>query len=320
MSEIKKNYNSIIKGIYISIVNIPNLLFLAIFACFFIPSKYAQQMRVGLKSPLVFIIVLGIIELSFLLRLKNAKKRRAVLDIQNFVYLFLFVWELTVSRLNLLPYVFVPAPENVFWVFVSDWKKILLGLASSMFLIVAGMFTSIISGVILGTLVGWNKRLTNAIYPVAKAISTVPSLIYTPYMVAITPSFRIASLLVIFLGIFWGVFMTSINNTAFVEIKVINSAKVLSLSTPSILFKIIIPYNMPRIINSLPIYLATSLMTLTVAEMMGAEYGMGFYVRLALSYANYTQAIAGIIFIGLVVMTLNNIIDTIRRRCIKWNY
>jgi NitT/TauT family transport system permease protein len=277
-------------------------------------------MRGGLKSPLVFALVLVIIEILFLSQLKNSKKSRAVKDVTASVNIFLFVWELIVSRLNLLPFIFIPAPENVFDIFVSDWKTILLGFLSSMELIIAGLFLSVISSVILGTLVGYNKRLTNAVYPIAKALSTVPALIYTPYIVLIMPTFKLASLTVIFLSIFWGSFMGSINNTAFVEKKIISAAKVLNLSTPTILFKIIIPFNLPRYINTLPIHLATSLMTLTVAEMLGADSGMGYYVRVSLNYANYTKAIAGIIFIGFVVTLLNILIQEAKKRLVKWNY
>ncbi|MBQ1628497.1 MAG: ABC transporter permease subunit [Treponema sp.] len=277
-------------------------------------------MRSGLKSPLVFTIVLVVIQILFISQLVNSKKSRSVKDITASVNGFLFAWELIVSRLNLLPYIFIPAPENVFDIFISDWKTILTGFLSSMELILAGLFLSVVSSVVLGTLVGYNKRLTNAVYPIAKALSTVPALIYTPYIVLIMPTFKLASLTVIFLSIFWGSFMGSINNTAFVEKKIINAAKVLNLSVPTILFKIIIPFNLPRIINALPIHLATSLMTLTVAEMLGADSGMGYYVRVSLNYANYTKAIAGIIFIGFVVTILNIIIQETKKHLIKWNY
>ncbi len=302
------------------ILNVPNLLFVLILLCFLLPSKYAEQMRSGLKSPLVFVIVLILIEIAFQIGLSKKKKRQGSLDITSFVFAFILLWELCVSRLNLLPYIFVPAPENVFHVFVSDWKVILTGFVNSMILIVIGMISAILASTILGTLVGWNDRLTKAIYPIAKAISTVPALIYTPYIVLIVPTFRMASLCVIFLSNFWGGFMGSINNTAFVEQKVINAARILNLSTPTILFKIIIPFNLPRLINALPIQLATALMTLTVAEMLGADSGMGYYVRFSLNFANYTKAIAGIIFIGLVVTVLNSVIDIVKKHLIKWNY
>ena len=302
------------------VLNLANLFFALTILCFLFPSKYASEMRIGLKSPLVFAIVLVLIEVKFLFTLRKKSQAQSARDITGFVFAFTFIWELLVSRLNLFPYVFVPAPENVFYVFVQDYALITTGFFSSMYLLLVGMTTSIASAVILGTLVGWNPRLTKAIYPIAKAVSTVPPLIYTPYVVLIMPTFRMASIFVIFLTNFWSTFMGSINNTAFVEKRIINSAKVLNLSTPTILFKIIIPFNLPRIINGLPIHLASALMTLTAAEMLGADSGMGFYVRMSLNFANYTKAIAGIFFIGVVVTLLNALINIAKKRLIKWDY
>ncbi|MBR1715169.1 MAG: ABC transporter permease subunit [Treponema sp.] len=302
------------------VFNLANLFFVLTLLCFLLPSKYATEMRIGLKSPLVFGIVLVLVELRFLFSLRSKSKAQAAKDITLFVFVVAFIWELVVSRLNLFPYVFVPALENVFYVFVQDYALIVTGFFSSMYLLLVGMTTSIVIAVILGTLVGWNPRLTKAIYPIAKAVSTVPPLIYTPYVVLIMPTFRMASIFVIFLTNFWSTFMGAINNTAFVEKRIINSARVLNLSTPVILFKIIIPFNLPRIINGLPIHLASALMTLTAAEMLGADSGMGFYVRMSLNFANYTKAISGIFFIGLVVTALNAVINFAKKRLIKWSY
>lgn len=302
------------------VINVANIFFVLIWAASLLPSKYAVEMKIGLKDFKAFGAVLLIIEAIFIISNGLEKRNRAQRDIVGFIYAFLFIWEVGVSRLNLLPFAFVPAPENVFYVFIEDYINILEGFRSSMILIILGVFLALFFAVILGTLVGWVPRLTNAIFPVVKAISTVPPLIYTSYIVLIMPTFFLASLTVVFLSVFWGSFMGSINNTAFVEKKVINSAKVLNMKTLPMLFKIIIPFNLPRIINNLPINLATALMTLTAAEMIGASSGMGYYVRVALTYANYTKAIAGIIFIGLVVSLLNIIIELIKKKFVTWEY
>ncbi len=302
------------------VINVANVLFVLIWAASLLPSRYAVEMKMGLKDFKAFGAVLLIIEAIFIISNGLEKRNRAQRDIVGFVYAFLLIWEVGVSRLNLLPFAFVPAPENVFYVFIEDYINILEGFRSSMILIILGVFLALFFAVILGTLVGWVPRLTNAIFPVVKAISTVPPLIYTSYIVLIMPTFFLASLTVVFLSVFWGSFMGSINNTAFVEKKVINSAKVLNMKTLPMLFKIIIPFNLPRIINNLPINLATALMTLTAAEMIGASSGMGYYVRVALTYANYTKAIAGIIFIGLVVSLLNIIIELIKKKFVTWEY
>ena len=300
--------------------NLPNLFFILTFLCFLLPSRYAEGRNEGLKSPFVFVLLLSLAEVYFLLQLSKKKNTRAVLDISTFVFALFFIWELLVTRLDVYPIIFIPCPENVFAVFIDDRVKMFLGLVNSLFLLLIGISTSLVFGVILGTFVGWNPRLTKAIYPISKAISTVPALVYTPYVILIMPTFRSASIFVIFLSGFWSTFMGSINNTAFVEKRIINSAKVLSLSTATILFKIIIPFNLPRIINNLPIKISAAIMTLTAAEMLGADNGIGYYIRNALNFGNYTKAIAGIFFMGFLVAGLNASVSILKKHLIKWNY
>lgn len=302
------------------ILNIPNLLFILIWIISFMPSKFAQEMKIGLHDFKAFGIVLILVEILFMACNGSEKNHQSQKDIVGFIYVVFFIWELVVSRLNALPYVFIPAPENVFYVFYEDWRTLLEGFKSSMFLIVAGVMLAVVSSVVIGTLIGWVPRLTKAVFPIVKAISTVPALIYTPYVVLIMPTFREASLVVVFLSIFWGNLMLCINNTAFVEQKIINSAKVLNVSTATLIFKIIIPYNLPRIIENLPLNVIMAIMTLTAAEMIGADAGMGYYVRTALSYANYTKGIAGIIYIGIVVTGVNMVIEFVKTKFITWGY
>lgn len=302
------------------VLNLANVFFVLTILAFSLPSRYTLERSVGLKPFYPFLIVLITVELFFLFNLRAVEKNRTAKDIAAFVFGFLFLWELAISRFNLIPYIYVPAPENVFYIFISDYRKIIQGFFSSMFLLIIGMATSLTSAVFLGTLVGWIPRLRKAIYPIVKAISTVPPLVYTPYIVLIMPSYRSASIVVIFLTVFWNVFMGSINNTAFVEKKIINAARVLNLSTPTILFKIIIPFNYPRIINALPINLSAAIMTLTVAEMLGAESGMGYYVRYALAFTEFHKAIGGIIFIAIVVTVINALISLVQKYTVKWKY
>ena len=40
------------------VLNLANLFFILTLLCFLLPSKYAEEMRSGLKSPLVFGIVI----------------------------------------------------------------------------------------------------------------------------------------------------------------------------------------------------------------------------------------------------------------------
>lgn len=59
-------------------------------------------------------------------------------------------------------------------------------------------------------------------------ISPIPPLVYTPYVVAVMPTFKIASIFVIFSAVFWPTFQTMIARVSGMDPKIIQSAKVIA--------------------------------------------------------------------------------------------
>jgi NitT/TauT family transport system permease protein len=301
------------------LVNLPTFFFLVITAAaILLPGRMAARFRI--QSPAAFLTMIALAWLYFQYKMTGANGSQAAVDVASAVLGFLLLWEICVTKLDLLPFVFVPAPENVFNVYIRDYRMIFSGFFRSMFLLLTGFIASVIFGVGAGIAVGWIPRLRKAVLPVAKAISTVPALIYSPYLVVMMPTFTSASIFVIFCGTFWTLFINMIQRVGTIDRRIINTAKILNVKTSTMLFKIILPYSLPHIINDMTTMLSISVMTLMVAEMIGAEKGMGFYVRRSLDYANYTQAIAGIFFIAIVITALNAVIAVIRRKAVKWSY
>jgi NitT/TauT family transport system permease protein len=317
MSDNKKGESSL--DLWQRIKNMPTLMLVALLTLVAaVPGRMALRTR--MSSPVPFLAVIVIVWFIFQFHLGNKNKRQTAKDISCIVFSFLIVWEALTTKLDLLPFVFVPAPENVFAVYVLDWRLIITGFFRSMFLLFTGFSFSIFFGVVLGIATGWIPRIRNSVFPIAKTISTVPAMIYGPYIVVIMPTFTSASIFVIFCGTFWSLFMNMINRVGTVDKRIINTAKVLNVKTRTMLFNIILPYTLPRIINDLTVSLSISIMTLTVAEMFGADRGMGFYVKRSLDYANYTQAFAGIFFIAVVITLLNVLISRLKVRLVKWSY
>lgn len=151
-------------------------------------------------------------------------------------------------------------------------------------------------------------------------ISPIPPIIYTPYIVALMPTFRSASVVVVVLGIFWPTFMNTILRVTGIEEKLLESAKALCPDTKTMIFHILFPYVWPGVIRNLRVMLSTSFLILTMAEMMGASSGMGYFIKNYSDYANYTNVIAGIILVGIVVTVLNQGIGYLEKKLIKWRY
>ena len=253
-----------------------------------------------------------------LLFFRRADGRRSRSAVMVLIWVVLLLWETATTKLDLLHPVLYPLPENVFNVFAEQYRTLVANVISSLELLAVGCTLGMASSVLLGVIVGYNPLLRDTFFPVAQVLTPITPVIYAPYLIALMPTFRSASALVIFCGIFWPTFLNMILRIAGMEPRILDSARMLNVRGRALLWQVLLPYVMPSVISGLKVTLTTSLMMLTFAEMMGATSGMGYYIVNYTHYANYTNVVAGIILVGIVVTILSGIVDAIRKRAIRW--
>lgn len=287
---------------------LPSLLFVILVMLILRPSLE------GTESYHDFLAVCVAIEAVILFNRKNA----VALDIGIIVFALLIVWEYITAKAGVKNAVLYPPPENVFAVFRKDYQKILEGVVSSLKLMFTAFGLALFFGVGLGFLVGLSDRLSGTVMPIVRVISPIPPIIYSPYAVALLPTFYSASVFVVTLTVFWPIFMNMVLNVRDIDKKIMDSAKALNLNRSSMILNVLLPYSLPGIINSISVSLSTSFLVLTAAEMIGATSGLGWYIKYNSDFANFTKVIFGIIMIGIVVTLLNGLVVILRKMFIRW--
>ena len=284
---------------------------------------FAEKRRPALRSPYAMLAAVAVIEVLFVVFFIRAIRRGGsgfgALSIICFVWLLLLAWEICTSVTAIAHPVLIPSPENVFDTFRTRWRDMLLNIWYSMRLLLAGFITGLSAAVICGAFVGWFPRLRAFAYPIANVMTPIPPVVFSPYLVAIMPSFRSASILVIFLGVFWPTFLTTINRVGSIDQHILDTARMLGVKSRAMIFRIIFPCIFPGVISGLRVSLTTSLLMLNFAELMGASHGMGYFIQNSIAYANYTNAVAGIIVVGIVVTILAHLAAFIQRHAVKWH-
>lgn len=287
---------------------LPHLLFLALVFLILQPSVE------GTKSYTAFLVIVIVVEAALLAN----RKKKAAIDIGIIVFAALILWEYITAKVGVKDAMLYPAPENVFNIFVTDYEKILEGVGSSLRLMGLAFALALFFGVGLGLIVGLSDRLSSTVMPIVRVISPIPPIIYSPYAVALLPSFRAASIFVITMTIFWSIFMNMVLSVRQIDRKIMDSARTLNLNQSSMILHVLLPYSLPGIINSVSVSVSTSFLVLTAAEMIGATSGLGWYIKYNADFANFTKVIAGIFVIGVVVTVLNALISLVKRLLIRW--
>lgn len=272
-----------------------------------------------IKSPYPMLVAIVLMECAYVVSvLRNKGKLQARSDLMIIIWAFMLVWEISVTKMNLMHPVLVPAPENVFYVFYERPFEMLKGVWSSLKLLIGGTFVGVGCGLVAGLLCGWIKRLREIFHPIANVLAPIPSIVFAPYVIALMPSFRSASYVVIMLGIFWPTFLNMIIRVDSMDKGIMDSARTLQLGNLEMVFQVLLPYCFPGVVSNLKVTLTTGVMMLTFAEMMGATSGMGYFIVNYNTYGNYTNVVAGIIVVALVVTILNYVVSFLQKKLIKW--
>jgi NitT/TauT family transport system permease protein len=206
----------------------------------------------------------------------------------------------------------------VFAVFGNDYELILQGLVNSLALLGAGYALALVTAIPIGLYLGWRKRLFDVVYPLAKAISPIPPTAYLPYTIVLLPTFASASIFLIFIGAFWPLLVGAIFGVFSIDHRLINSARTLGLSERDMVKKILFPAALPSIFSGAMIAFIMSFITLTVAEMIAASSGLGWYIQYNHEFANYDKVIAGVIMVAVVVIVLMYFFDRIQKYSLRW--
>ena len=200
-------------------------------------------------------------------------------DIVGFIYGLLIAWTLATAKFNLLKAALFPPPGKVFWQFIDDYDKILVNIQSSVGIILQGYLLALAVAIPLGLFLGWSARLGSAATYISKFLGAIPPIVYIPYGIALLPTFRSVSVFVIFLATFWPV------------------------------QQIFIGCNQG---------LTVSFVLLTSAEMIGAQSGLGYYIKNYSDFGDYTRTIVGLIVVGIVIVIISFIFNSIQKYLLRW--
>ena len=278
--------------------------------------------RRNVSEPLGFFVAIGITEFLYLLALAVGRKKDPMpagsSDIICVVWLLFLAWEIAGPKLGLAHNVLVPSPENVFNVFVEHGFELALNVASSLQLLLSGFVFGTLLGVVLGVICGWIPRLRAMFYPIANVFAPIPSVVFTPFLVIIMPTYRWAAIMVILIGVFWPQFLSMILRVGALPPAILDSARVMKVSNITMITKIILPYIVPDVLKGLRVSLTTGFLMLMYAESFGAKSGIGYWISNANVFANYANIYAGIITCGATVTVLNYFSAWLQRKFTTW--
>ena len=297
-------------------LRVTNILFVVLLLVQLLPDKVSGETHTTYLIGIA--IVLEVLALAASILSKNENGLNLSLDIIGFLYALIIVWTLVTAKFNVLNEALFPPLGKVLWQLIQDIGKIYVNIKSSLEIIAQGYLLAVVIAIPLGLFLGWSVRLGNAATYISKFLGSIPPIVYIPYGIALLPTFRSVSVFVIFLATFWPVLASTMSGVLNVDKKTIDSAKVLNVSKPTMLFSVILPAALSQIFIGCNQGLSVSFILLTSAEMIGAQNGMGYYIKQYSDFGDYTRTIVGLLVIGAVIMLISFLFNKLQGYLLRW--
>jgi NitT/TauT family transport system permease protein len=227
-------------------------------------------------------------------------------------------WQVTTSMIPLNNPKLYPSPALTFHALVESLPELLKGTWSSFLILIPGYLLAVVLGAVWGIVVGTVKWLHRAFDPFAKVVAPIPPTVYIPYAIALMPTFRISAIMVVFIGAFWPVFVNTVAGASAVPLHYRDNAGILGFGRIEYMRRVVFPATLPDIFSGMAVGLALSFILLTVAELFGANDGLGKFVQYYADYADYPRMVAGILYTGAVTFSAMALLDLLKRRVLFW--
>ena len=232
--------------------------------------------------------------------------------------LLLTLWQLAAAKLGWLPQPFFPPPQALLEVYTYDYAVLGENLFASVRLLVGGFVIGAIAGFVLGVSIGISHRIGYWMHPVLRFIGPLPATALLPVAFVAFPSSWSASTFLIALATGFPVTVLTWSGVASVDARYYDVARTLGATPRFLIFKVAIPAAMPHVFVGLFMALGTSFSVLMVAELIGANAGIGFFIQWQQGWAAYNAVYAALILLALLCSGAITLLFRVRDWQLSW--
>ena len=217
---------------------------------------------------------------------------------------------------------FLPAPYDVIEALGRLGEKGFLArdIAASFTRVSLGFLLSILVAIPLGVMMGSFASIRTLFEPIIGIVRYMPAPAFIPLLIIYLGIDEAPKIALIFIGtVFFNILMI-MDAVKFIPKDLIDTTYTLGGSRWQVLFRVILPYIVPNMLDAFRINMAASWNLVVVAELVAASEGLGKRILLAQKFLKTDEIFACLIILGLIGFALDLFFRLLLRLTCKWAF
>lgn len=235
------------------------------------------------------------------------------------VFILLIIWFLLTLNQSKNQELLFPSLSKMFIAFGDNFQNTINYSLITWYRVLVGMLIGMFFGLFIGIFITWNKYIEAVVDPIIEIIRPIPPIALTPFFILWFGLGDIGQLLLVALGCFMVIVISTVNAIRNVKIIYIRAARSLGASDIDIYRTVFLPAILPSLSSAVRVSAATGFGLTVAAEYLGAQGGLGFLIRNARVTLNTEVIMLAAILLGILSLVTDQLIRLIFGLLTKWN-
>jgi len=231
----------------------------------------------------------------------------------------LIIWQL-LGDLGIISKLLFPTPYTIFKAFkkLAISGELVEHLQISLVRVIAGFAIGGGLGFGFGLIVGLFRKSEKALNPSIQMIRMIPAMAVAPLFILWFGFEETSKILLIAKGAFFPLYINTFLGIRNVDNKLFEVSKILEFSKYKQIIRLILPAALPNILLGVRISIGVAWLGLVVAELIGADAGIGYLMSDARQFGKTSVVFVGIILFALVGSLTDSGIRLLEKKWLKW--
>lgn len=243
--------------------------------------------------------------------------KQSWMSIAFFVGFFLF-WEFSISLFNIPLYILTP-PSMIVTKAWADLPRLVSYTYITALETILGYVVAIVIAMPLGLAIAFSSILRRTVYPFFVMIEMVPKIAFAPLFISWLGFGLLPKVIIVFLVCFFPIVLNAILAFSSLSEELQRFSRSTGAGVWRTFMKVRLPAALPQCFVGLKYAGLNATVGAAIAEFIGSDQGLGFYIQITTGNMRPELAFAGIFFLTGIGLVLFGIITLAEKLLIPWH-